>query len=47
MLAGREGYEVAGGSVTYLGRDLLAMEAEERAREGCSSPSSTRSRSRA
>jgi Fe-S cluster assembly ATP-binding protein len=34
VLAGREDYQVAGGSVTYLGRDLLAMPAEERAREG-------------
>jgi Fe-S cluster assembly ATP-binding protein len=34
VLAGREGYEVSAGTVTYLGRDLLAMPAEERAREG-------------
>ncbi len=34
VLAGREGYEVTDGSVTYLGRDLLAMPADERAREG-------------
>ena len=34
MLAGRDGYEVTEGSVTYLGRDLLAMPADERAREG-------------
>ncbi len=34
VLAGRDGYEVAEGSVNYLGRDLLAMEADERAREG-------------
>ena len=34
ILAGREGYEVTGGSVTYQGRDLLAMAPEERAREG-------------
>ena len=34
VLAGREGYEVTEGKVTYLGRDLLAMEADERAREG-------------
>src|SRR5271155_5614587 len=33
VLAGREGYDVSG-TVTYLGRDLLAMEADERAREG-------------
>jgi Fe-S cluster assembly ATP-binding protein len=34
VLAGREGYEVTAGAVTYLGRDLLAMPADERAREG-------------
>jgi len=34
VLAGREGYEVTGGSATYQGKDLLAMAAEERAREG-------------
>ncbi len=34
VLAGREGYEVTGGSVTYDGKDLLEMEPEERAREG-------------
>src|SRR5438105_10206263 len=34
VLAGREGYEVSEGRVTYLGRNLLAMEADERAREG-------------
>jgi len=34
VLAGREGYEVTGGSVTYKGKDLLAMPPEERAREG-------------
>jgi Fe-S cluster assembly ATP-binding protein len=34
VLAGRPGYEVTGGSVTYQGRDLLAMSPEERAREG-------------
>jgi Fe-S cluster assembly ATP-binding protein len=34
VLAGREGYEVSQGTVTYLGRDLLTMSAEERAREG-------------
>src|SRR5579863_6328540 len=30
ILAGREGYEVTAGSVTYEGKDLLAMEPEER-----------------
>ena len=34
VLAGRDGYEVSAGTVTYLGRDLLAMPAEERACEG-------------
>ncbi len=34
ILAGREGYAVTNGSVTYLGKDLLAMPPEERAREG-------------
>ncbi len=34
VLAGREGYEVTGGSVTYEGKDLLSMLPEERAREG-------------
>jgi len=34
VLAGRPGYEVTAGSVTYEGRDLLALPAEERARAG-------------
>ena len=34
VLAGREEYQVTGGSVEYLGQDLLEMEPEERAREG-------------
>jgi Fe-S cluster assembly ATP-binding protein len=34
VLAGRPGYEVTRGSVTYDGRDLLALAPEERAREG-------------
>src|SRR6201981_3873315 len=34
VLAGREGYEVTEGTVTYLGRDLVTRGAEERAREG-------------
>jgi Fe-S cluster assembly ATP-binding protein len=34
VLAGRPGFEVVAGSATYLGRDLLAMAPEERAREG-------------
>ena len=34
VLAGREDYEITGGSVTFDGADLLAMPAEERARAG-------------
>jgi Fe-S cluster assembly ATP-binding protein len=34
VIAGRANYEVVSGSVNYLGKDLLAMEPEERAREG-------------
>ncbi|GAA3974223.1 Fe-S cluster assembly ATPase SufC [Allohahella marinimesophila] len=34
VLAGRSGYEVTGGSVSYQGKDLLELAAEERAREG-------------
>lgn len=34
VLAGREGYEVKAGAVRFLGRDLLAMPPEERARAG-------------
>ncbi len=34
VLAGRDGYEVTAGDVTYLGKDLLAMTPEERARAG-------------
>jgi Fe-S cluster assembly ATP-binding protein len=34
VLAGRPGYTVTQGAVTYKGRDLLAMSPEERAREG-------------
>ncbi len=34
VLAGREDYEVAGGSVTFMGKDLLDMAPEERAGEG-------------
>ena len=34
VLAGREGYEVTDGAVTYEGRDLLAMLPEQRACEG-------------
>jgi Fe-S cluster assembly ATP-binding protein len=34
VLAGHPAYEVTGGSVTYLGQDLLDMEPEERAQAG-------------
>jgi len=34
VLAGREEYEVLGGEVTFLGKDLLEMAPEERARAG-------------
>ena len=34
VLAGREGYEITEGSVTYRGRDLFSIATDERAREG-------------
>ncbi|MET0985172.1 MAG: Fe-S cluster assembly ATPase SufC [Steroidobacteraceae bacterium] len=34
VLAGRDGYEVQSGTVTYFGQDLLALPPEERARAG-------------
>ncbi|MBR0659335.1 Fe-S cluster assembly ATPase SufC [Neoroseomonas oryzicola] len=34
VLSGREGYEVTGGSATFNGHDILAMEPEERAAAG-------------
>lgn len=34
ILAGKPGYSVSEGSVEYRGKDLLALEPEERAREG-------------
>jgi Fe-S cluster assembly ATP-binding protein len=34
VLAGRENYEVTGGEVLYKGKNLLAMNPEDRAREG-------------
>lgn len=34
ILAGREGYEITAGEVAFDGQDLLAMEPEERARNG-------------
>ena len=34
VLAGRDGYEVTGGSVSFYGKDLLNMPPEERAWHG-------------
>ncbi len=34
VIAGHADYEVSAGSVTYMGKDLLELEPEERAREG-------------
>jgi Fe-S cluster assembly ATP-binding protein len=34
ILSGREGYQVTGGDVEYLGQDLLQLEVEERAQQG-------------
>jgi len=34
VLAGRPGYEITGGNVEFMGRDLTTMEPEERARAG-------------
>jgi Fe-S cluster assembly ATP-binding protein len=34
VLSGREGYEVTGGTATFNGQDILAMEPEERAAAG-------------
>ena len=34
VLAGRAGYDVTGGSVTFMGQDLLALEPHERAAAG-------------
>lgn len=34
VLAGRDGYEVTSGEAIYLGKDLLELDPEERAREG-------------
>jgi Fe-S cluster assembly ATP-binding protein len=34
ILAGRDGYNVTEGTVNYLGKDLLELDPEERAREG-------------
>jgi Fe-S cluster assembly ATP-binding protein len=34
VLAGKPGYAVSSGSVTYMGKDLLALSPEQRARDG-------------
>jgi Fe-S cluster assembly ATP-binding protein len=34
VLAGKEGYEITSGSITYLGEDLMEMAPEDRARKG-------------
>jgi Fe-S cluster assembly ATP-binding protein len=34
ILAGRDGYNITGGEAIYCGKDLLALDPEERAREG-------------
>mgnify|MGYP001222375957 FL=1 len=34
VIAGRDGYDVTGGTVDFLGQDLLALAPEKRAREG-------------
>ena len=34
VIAGNENYEITGGSMKYMGKDLLGLAAEERAREG-------------
>ncbi len=44
VLAGRENYEVTGGTVEYDGGNLLELAPEERARAACFWRSSTRSK---
>jgi Fe-S cluster assembly ATP-binding protein len=34
VIAGRDGYEVTGGQIEFLGKDLLDLDPEDRAREG-------------
>jgi Fe-S cluster assembly ATP-binding protein len=34
VIAGKDGYEVISGSIEYMGKDLLELEADERAKEG-------------
>ena len=44
VLAGRSGYEVTAGSITFKGEDLLAMPPTSAPRRASSSPSNIRSR---
>ena len=44
VLSGRPSYEVTAGSVSFDGRDLLALAPEERAREGAGIDTGTESR---
>jgi Fe-S cluster assembly ATP-binding protein len=34
VLAGREGYEITEGSISYMGKDLIELSVDERAKEG-------------
>src|SRR5258706_2198605 len=34
VIAGKDGYEITGGEISYEGKDLLDLSPEERAREG-------------
>jgi len=34
VIAGRDGYEVTGGQIEFMGKDLLDLDPEDRAREG-------------
>lgn len=42
VLVGHPAYEVTKGSVTFDGKDLLALSAEDRSHEACFCPSSIR-----
>src|SRR3546814_21009954 len=44
VLAGRQGYEVTEGSVTFMGKDLLELEPHERAADGIDRKSVVRER---
>jgi len=44
ILAGKPGYEVTAGTVSYLGQDLLALAADERARAGTAMNAARRGR---